>query len=79
MLYFVELFFFFFQETLSSSSIVTELMLILFCSSHLPSFLIVSKQVVILDERGLNVGSEQLSSLIGDAGNTVWLTFSTHT
>ncbi|KAI3468437.1 hypothetical protein Pfo_025100 [Paulownia fortunei] len=26
--------------------------------------------VVMLDERGLNVGSEQMASLIGDAGNT---------
>ncbi|KAK4486249.1 hypothetical protein RD792_008919 [Penstemon davidsonii] len=26
--------------------------------------------VVMLDERGLNIGSEQLASLIGDAGNT---------
>lgn len=36
-----------------------------------PLFLTVQVQVVMLDERGLNVGSEQIASLIGDAGSTV--------
>lgn len=29
-------------------------------------------QVVMLDENGQDIGSEQMAELVGDAGNTVW-------
>lgn len=28
----------------------------------------------MLDENGVDIGSEQMAELIGDAGNTVWIT-----